>query len=231
VHERRSLPRTGVVHRGAHRLVAGEEVGTVDTLDEQSRERLDELRDVAARRLHFHRHRDRVAVVFDQVDDGQLERAGRVERFPEFAFARRTFPDRHVRDFIGVEARLAPLDGRDVLIDAAGFGGADGMETLRARRARLRDDVERRVAPVGRHLPPAGARVVLRADGAQEHLARRDAERQAQRPVAVVRKEPVDARLERHPGRDEHAFVPGAADLEENQALVLELNFLVIQLP
>ena len=33
---------------------------------------VDQLRDVAAGRLHFDRHRDRVAVVFDQEDDRQL---------------------------------------------------------------------------------------------------------------------------------------------------------------
>jgi hypothetical protein len=31
-----------------------------------------------------------------------------------------------------------------------------------------------------------------------------------------------------HAGGGEHGFMSGAADLEENQALILELNFLVV---
>src|SRR5213079_1135364 len=85
--------------------------------------------------------------------------------------------------------------------------------------------------PVRRHLAAAGTRVVLRADGAQEHLERRHAERETERAIAVVREEPVVARFERHAGRDEHAFMARAADLEEDQALVLELNLLVVELP
>ena len=53
-------------------VVARDEVGAVDAQDDQARERLDQPRDVAAGRLHFDRHRDRVAVVLDQVDDRQL---------------------------------------------------------------------------------------------------------------------------------------------------------------
>ena len=70
--------------------------------------------------------------------------------------------------------------------------------------------------------------IVLGADAGEEHLERRHAERQAQRAVAVVRIEPVVAGLERHARRDEDGFVSGAADLEEDQALVLELDFLVV---
>ena len=86
------------------------------------------------------------------------------------------------------------------------------------------------VAPVRRHLPAAGRRVVLRADGGEQHLERRDAELQAERAVAVVRKEPVVGRLERQAGGHQHRFVAGAADLEEDLALTLELNFLVVKL-
>ena len=68
-------------------------------------------------------------------------------------------------------------------------------------------------------------------DGAQQHLERRHAEREAERAVAVVRIEPVVAGLQRHAGGDEHRLVAGAADLEEDQALVLELDLLVVDLP
>ena len=73
-------------------------------------------------------------------------------------------------------------------VEEAGLGAADRLQALRAGRARLRDDVEAAVAPVRGHLAPAGRGVVGRADRLQEHLVRRDAERQAQRAVAVVGK-------------------------------------------
>ena len=57
-----------------------------------------------------------------------------------------------------------------------------------------------------------------------------DAELQAQRTIAVVRIEPVVARLQREAGRNEHGFVAGAADLKKDLALVLELDLLVVDL-
>ena len=57
-----------------------------------------------------------------------------------------------------------------------------------------------------------------------------NAELQAERAIAVVREEPVVARLERKAGGDLDGFVAGAADLKEDVALILELDFLVIEL-
>ena len=48
-------------------------------------------------------------------------------------------------------------------------------------------------APVARHLPAARRGVVGRADRLHQHLGRRDAERERERAVAVVREEPVVA--------------------------------------
>jgi hypothetical protein len=83
---------------------------------------------------------------------------------------------------------------------------------------------------VRRHLAAAGIRIVLGSDAGEQHLERGHAELQAQRAIAVVGKKPVVARLQRQAGGDEDGFVAGAADLEKNLALVLELDFLVIQL-
>ena len=66
VDERRPLARADVVRRLAHGAEAREEIGAVDRIDVKPRERSHEARDVAAGRLHFDRHRDRVAVVFDE---------------------------------------------------------------------------------------------------------------------------------------------------------------------
>ena len=57
-------------------------------------------RDAAAGRLHFDRHGDRVAVVLDEEDDRQLAHAGRVQRFPELALARRAVAERDVDDLV-----------------------------------------------------------------------------------------------------------------------------------
>ncbi len=55
----------------------------------QAREAVARPRDVAARRLHLDRHRDRVAVVLDDEHDRQLAHAGGVQRLPELALAGR----------------------------------------------------------------------------------------------------------------------------------------------
>ena len=57
----------------------------------------------------------------------------------------------------------------------------------------------------------------------------RHAQHERERAIAIVGEEPVVAGLERHAGRHENRFVPGAADLEEDLALVLELDFLVVE--
>src|SRR5690606_25660251 len=138
----------------------------------------------------------------------------------ELALARRAVADRDVDDLVALEARFAARDVRDALVQPSGFGAADRVEALRAGRARLRDDVSGRVAPVRRHLPAAARRIVLRADAGEEHLGRRHAERQAERAVAIVGIEPVVAGAQREAGRDENRLVAGAADLEVDLALV-----------
>ena len=228
VHERRPLAGARVGDRVRHGAIAREEVGPVDALDEEARERRDEPRDVAAGRLHLDGNRDRVAVVFDEVDDGQVAEARGVERLPELAFARRAVADRDVGDLVAMEARLAAFDRRDLLVEERGFRAADGLQALRAGRARLRDDVELLVAPVRRHLPAARGRVVLRPDRGEQHFVGGHADRQAERAVAIVGIEPVVGGLELHARGDEHGLVAGAADLKEDQALVLELDFLVV---
>jgi hypothetical protein len=119
---------------------------------------------------------------------------------------------------------------RHAAVDDAGFRSADRVQHLRSGRARTRNDVELGVAPVRRHLASTRRRIVLRGDGGEQHLERRDAEAEAQRAVAVVRQEPVVARLQGECRRDADRFVAGAADLEKDLALVLELNLLVVEL-
>ncbi len=65
----------------------------------------------------------------------------------------------------------------------------------------------------------------------EQHLVGRHADGEAQRAVAIVGVEPVVAGFELHAGGDENGLVAGTADLEVDQALVLELNFLVVDTP
>jgi hypothetical protein len=85
--------------------------------------------------------------------------------------------NRDVRDFVRVKPLLPIRDLLDPVVDAAGIGGSDGVQALRARAAALRRDVQRAVPPVRGHLPTAVGRVVLGADGGEKHLARRHTER------------------------------------------------------
>ena len=157
-----------------------EEIGAVDRIDVEAGKRSHQPGDVAARRLELDRHRDRVAVVFDQEQHRQAPQARRADRFPELAFARGAFAERGEHDFVGLEPRRAIGDGGDAAVDDAGVGGADSVQDLGAGRARSRDDVERLVAPVRRHLTAARARIEAAADRREQHLERRDAELQAQ---------------------------------------------------
>ena len=108
VNERRPLALAGIVHRLLHRLVAGDEVAAVDLLYEEVRKRRDELGDAAAGGVDLDRYRDRVAVVLDQIDDGQLEVARVVQRLPELAFARGAVAGRAEDDFIVAKPSVMP---------------------------------------------------------------------------------------------------------------------------
>src|SRR5579864_3855751 len=121
----------------------------------------DQARNASARRLHFHGNRDRISVIFDAEDDGQLAERSGVHGFPEFAFTRSAVAQRNISDLV------AP--GRDVLklavVRSAGLrdlacfrmaseiastlGTAYRLQNLRSGRRRLSHDMQRRVAPVG----------------------------------------------------------------------------------
>ena len=58
-------------------------------------------------------HRDRVAVVGDDVEHREVEPARGVQRLPELAFGGRALAERHVRDLVAVRgaARAAAAGG------------------------------------------------------------------------------------------------------------------------
>ncbi len=229
VHHRGALPRAHVGDGFAHHAQAGEEIRAVDRRDVQAGERRQQARHVPAGSLDLDRDRNRIAVVFDEIEERQPPGAGGVERLPELALAGRALAERCVDDLVALESRFAIGDRFDALVDDARFRPADGMEHLRGGRARSRHDVERLVPPVRRHLASAVAGIGRRADRREQHLERRHAELQAQRAVAIVGVEPVVTGFQRQACRDQHRLMPGAADLEERAALILELDFLVVE--
>ena len=208
---------------------ARERVAAVDLAHEEMGERADEPRDASPRGLHLDRHRDGIAVVLDQVEDGELPAAGDVEALPELAFRRRPVPGRAVDDLVGGEwgRRRARNVARPEV--EAGLGAADRLQELGAGRRGLGDDVEAGVAPVGGHLPSPRARVVPGPEGAEQHLAGRHPELQEEGAVAVVGVEPVVARPQDEAGRDLHRLVAGSAALEEDPVLALELDLPVVE--
>src|SRR5207237_1604221 len=109
---------------------------------------LDDLRDVATRRLDLDGDRDCVAVILDEAYDRKLERARGTERLPEFSLAGRPVADRHVGHFARRELRDPIGNLRDLVVETACFRAADRLQALRARRTRLRDDVQAFVSPV-----------------------------------------------------------------------------------
>jgi hypothetical protein len=148
VDERRALAGARVADRCLHRAVTGQEIGAVDALHEEPRKRRDELRDVAPGGLDLHRHGDRVAVVLDEVDDGEAPETGRVQRLPELTLARRALSDREIHDLVLAEVLVAVGNRLDRLVEVAGLRRADRVQALGARRAGTRDDVQRLVTPV-----------------------------------------------------------------------------------
>ena len=76
--------------------------------------------------------------------------------------------------------------------------------------------MQRAAAPVGRHLAAAAGRIGGRAHGLQHHLVGRDAQRQAQRAIAIVGEEPVVAGTQGQRRAHLQRFVTGAGNLEED---------------
>ena len=104
----------------------------------------------------------------------------------------------------------------------------DRMQALRRRRRRRRHDIQLRARPVRRHLPPAAGRIVRRAHRLQQLLLNRVAQRKADRPVAIVGKEPVVSRTHRHARRNQQRLVSCARNLEEDLLLPLQHNLAVV---
>ena len=170
-------------------------------------------------------HGDGKAVVRDHEEDRQMEGARAVEALPELPLAAGALSEAHVGQLVAVrgEAELGPAG--EV---AAGLGRADGRDALAAGRARLGDDVERRAAPVVRHLAATAGGVLGRPDGLQEDLLGRHAQPQHERLIPVVREEPVVGGAQVAGEGQAECLVAGARDLEEDPALLLHADLAVV---
>ena len=82
---------------------------------------------------------------------------------------------------------------------------------------------------MARHLATCGRRVVGGADRLQEDLPGRHAEREHQRPIPVVRVEPVVAGAEGPREAEPEGFVTGPGDLEVHAALLSECDLAVVE--
>ena len=87
MHQRRPVPAAAPLRRRFHGAIGRNEIGPVHLLPKKSRKALHQFRDVATSGLAFDGHRDCVAIIFNEKQQGQAVEAGGVERLPEFAFA------------------------------------------------------------------------------------------------------------------------------------------------
>ena len=84
-----SLAFAHIFDRFFANAVAFNRIRSIAFRDMQTGKSRHQLRNASARGLHFNRHGNRVAVVFDQIQNRQFLCARDVQRFPKFSFARR----------------------------------------------------------------------------------------------------------------------------------------------
>src|SRR5580765_6358507 len=105
-----------ILHGASECSVAGHWISAVDFFEVEVGESRDEARNAAAGGLDFHRHRDRVAVVFHAENDGKLTECRGVHRLPELALTRSSIAQRNVCDLVVFRADVLEF----AIITAAG---------------------------------------------------------------------------------------------------------------
>ncbi len=220
VHQRRTAPLAAVLDGRLHGFVGCQKIAAIHFLPKKPGETGYQRRNVRAGGLAFHRNRDGVAVILDQEQNRQAIQASRVQGFPKLALAGGAIAAGDQRDRVAIRLQIA-----------IGLGASHGLQELRSGAGETSYDVVPRIAPVGGHLAAAGSRVVRRAHGLQQHFEGRHAQGQAQRPVAIVGKNPIVAGAQTHARRHFDRFVAGPADLEKDAVLALERDLAIIQAP
>src|SRR5882724_2027333 len=237
VDERWAAALAAILHRLFACGIAFERIRAVHFCNVQSRKTTNEFGNASASSLYFHRNRDGIAVIFDEIEERKLLGASDVQGFPEFALAGGAVTTRDVHNFIRIVAHVFPERrllclrqglGAAVVIKS-GFSGAHGLDELRARAGGLADDVPLRVAPVGGHLPAAGTEVILCSDCREKVLQGSYPKHQAKSAVAIIGIKPVDAGTEEESHDGSNCFVPGAGNLKIDLVLALELDLAFIE--
>ena len=217
---------------GLNRACAGfpgfDDVAAVHLNDLQVRERRQQFADRAAGRVDLNGHANGVTVVLDHVEHRQLEVAGGVHGLPELALTGGAVTRGHKDDLVGVPDDLAVAERVDGLDDGGHLCGASGVQELGAGARRHAGDIELLAAPVAGHLPTVRVRVVFGADAFEQNLVGGHADREHQSAVAIIREEPVVARLHLQAGADEGQFVSCARDLKEDLVLPFQFNLSVV---
>ena len=109
MHKRRPVALAAILRGALECAVTRHRIGAVDFFEMKIRKSRDQPRNAASRRLHFHRHRDRVAVILHAENYRQLVERSRVHRLPEFTFAGGAIAQRNISDFIAVEGHILEL--------------------------------------------------------------------------------------------------------------------------
>ena len=190
-------------------------------------------------RLELHRNGNRPAVILDQKKNRKFAQASGIQAFEKFPFAGGTIAAGNVYNFVGLVAHmfakrrlLAPAPARaETSQNKARPPPCRPLACTACPLTKTRKNIQPRNAPVRRHLPPAGIRIVLGPHGLKKHFQWRDAQRQAKRAVAIVGIDPIVAGPENKSRGGQYAFMPRAADLEIGLVLAFQLDFAVVDAP
>ena len=239
MNQRRPPSLAAILHRILAHRKTFEWIGAVALRHMQPREAPHKFRNAAPGRLHFHRNRNRVPVVLDQIQQRQLLPARHVQRLPELPLARRPVSTRNVNNLIALEVDMLPERRflrlrqrlRPPFVIQRSLRCSHRLHILRPGARGLAYNIPLSVAPVRRHLPPAGTQVILRSNGSKQHLQRRHAKHQAKRPITVVGIGPIHSRPQKQPHDSGDRLMPRAGNLKVDLILSLELDFPVIQPP
>jgi len=170
--------------------------------------------------LAFDGDRNGVAVILNQEDHRETVQASRIHGFPEFPFAGGAIAAGNQSHRIAIRRQ-----------EAIGLRAADCLQILRSVQEEDETMLKRTSPQCDGIWRPPGCRIVGRADRLQEHVEGRHAQGQAERAIAVVRKDPIVACAKSHPRCYFDGFVPGPADLKKDAILALERDLAVIQTP
>ena len=201
------------------RPVAVHQVGAVALDDEQIGEARYELGDTSTRGVDLDGDRDRVSVVLDEKNHGELEITCGIEGLPELTLGRGSLTRTYQDDLILLEAFDPGLQLGDERYPVSHLCRADGLQELRARGGRHRHEVEVRIRKVGRHLPAGAVRVGGGPDRAEKVVQGGLPQGQRQRSISVVRVEPVVPAPQVGGHRHLRRLVPGCRDLKEGLVL------------